>query len=65
MTSVGATSTRVILSLIKTQNAWVIDFGGRNNPLFIDNDKAETIEGDWQGIRRLFEMWLPKQVSTR
>ena len=49
----------------KDSNAWVIDFGGRSNPVFVDDDKAETIEGDWQGIKRLFEVWLPKQISSR
>lgn len=39
-------------------NAWVIDFGGMNNPEFVDDDKTETIEGDWQGVRRLFQEWL-------
>lgn len=42
-------------------NAWVVDFGGRNNPEFVDDDKAETIEGDWQGVKRLFEDWLPSR----
>ncbi|KAK6367215.1 hypothetical protein LTR64_008076 [Lithohypha guttulata] len=42
-------------------NAWVIDFGGRNNPEFVDDDKAETIEGDWQGVERLFYVWLPNR----
>ncbi|KAK5075601.1 hypothetical protein LTS08_001332 [Lithohypha guttulata] len=39
-------------------DAWVIDFGGRNNPEFVDDDKVETIDGDWQGVRRLFQVWL-------
>lgn len=42
-------------------NAWVIDFGGMNNADFVDDDKAETVEGDWQGVRRLFGEWLPGQ----
>ena len=40
---------------------WVIDFGGMNNPEFVDDDKAETIEGDWQGVGRLFQEWLPER----
>jgi len=40
-------------------DAWVIDFGGNNNVEFVDEDKCETVEGDWQGIRRLFREWLP------
>jgi len=45
----------------KALDAWVIDFGGMNNPEFLDDDKAETIEGDWQGVRRLFREWLPSR----
>jgi hypothetical protein len=40
-------------------NAWAIDFGGMNNVEFVDDEKRETIEGDWQGITRLFQEWLP------
>ncbi|KAK6431094.1 hypothetical protein LTR95_012744 [Oleoguttula sp. CCFEE 5521] len=43
-------------------DAWVIDFAGRNNPVFIDHDKAETLEGDWQGVGRLFGEWLPARA---
>lgn len=39
-------------------DAWVIDLGGMNNPEFVDDDKAETVEGDWQGVRRLFQVRL-------
>lgn len=45
----------------EASNAWVIDFGGMNNPEFVDNDKAETIGGDWQGIERLFGEWLRRR----
>lgn len=45
----------------RDDDAWVIDFGGRNNPWFVDDDKFETIEGDLQGVRRLFQEWLPKR----
>ncbi|KAK5736564.1 hypothetical protein LTR17_007383 [Elasticomyces elasticus] len=38
--------------------AWVIDFGGLNNPEFVDDELAETKEGDWQGVGRLFGVWL-------
>jgi hypothetical protein len=40
-------------------DAWVIDFGGNFNWEFVDEDKKETEEGDWQGIDRLFGEWLP------
>lgn len=42
-------------------DAWVIDFGGGNNPWFVDDDKVETMEGDLQGVRRLFQEWLSKR----
>jgi len=45
-------------------NAWVIDFGGRNTREFVDDDKAETVEGDWQGVHRLFKNWLPSQAVS-
>ena len=32
-----------------------------NNVEFIDDDKRETIEGDWQGLQSIFEKWLPSQ----
>ncbi|KAK5727466.1 hypothetical protein LTR15_003362 [Elasticomyces elasticus] len=38
--------------------AWVIDFGGSNNAEFVDDELAETKEGDWQGVGRLFGVWL-------
>ncbi|KAH7561892.1 hypothetical protein BM1_02996 [Bipolaris maydis] len=40
-------------------NAWAVDFGGMNNVEFVDDDKRETTEGDWQGITRIFKEWLP------
>ena len=43
-------------------NAWIIDFGGLNNAEFVDDDKAETKAGDWQGVERLFGTWLPNRV---
>jgi hypothetical protein len=45
-------------------NAWVIDFGGLNNPEFVVDNKRETIEGDWQGVMRIFEEWLPSHQAT-
>ena len=42
-------------------NAWVIDFGGLNNPEFVDDNNMETRDGDWQGVRRIFEEWLPNR----
>lgn len=44
-------------------NAWIIDFGGMNNDEFVDDDKAETEEGDWQGVERLFGTCLSSRVS--
>ena len=42
-------------------NAWVIDFGGNYNWEFVDEYNAETEEGDWLGIERLFRDWLPSR----
>jgi hypothetical protein len=39
----------------EAMNAWAIDFGGMNNVEFVDDDKRETMEGDWQGITRMFK----------
>lgn len=47
------------VAIDEDMNAWVIDFGGRNTPEFVDGDKAETKEGDWQGVQRFFGEWLP------
>lgn len=40
-------------------DAWVIDFGGNCNVQFVDEELKETFEGDMQGLRRIFEEWLP------
>ena len=40
-------------------DAWVIDFGGNCNVQFVDEELKETVEGDIQGLRRVFEEWLP------
>ncbi|OQN95381.1 hypothetical protein B0A48_18616 [Cryoendolithus antarcticus] len=45
--------TNVIID--EAMNAWVIDFGGMNNVEFVDEEKRETVEGDWQGVQRLFK----------
>lgn len=44
-------------------DAWVIDFGGMNNIAFVDEEKRETVEGDWQGVKRLFQEWLPGRYA--
>lgn len=43
----------------EAMDAWAIDFGGMNNIEFVDDEKRETVEGDWQGVTRLFRDWLP------
>jgi hypothetical protein len=30
---------------------------------FVDEENRETIKGDWQGVRRLFQEWLPIQAG--
>ncbi|KAF2128095.1 hypothetical protein P153DRAFT_405361 [Dothidotthia symphoricarpi CBS 119687] len=47
----------------EAMDAWVIDFGGMNNIEFVDNRNRETVEGDEQGITRLFQEWLPSRLS--
>ena len=47
----------------EAMNAWVIDFGGMNNVEFVDDEKRETVEGDKQGIMRLFQEWLPSRLK--
>ena len=42
-------------------DAWVVDFGGNCNVEFVDEELKETCEGDIQGMRRIFEEWLPSQ----
>jgi hypothetical protein len=37
--------------------AWAIEF--------VDDEKRETVEGDWQGITRLFQEWLPAAARRR
>ncbi|KAF9693449.1 hypothetical protein EKO04_008944 [Ascochyta lentis] len=43
----------------ESMDAWAIDFGGMNNVEFVDDEKRETVEGDWQGLNRVFQEWLP------
>ncbi|KAF2026911.1 hypothetical protein EK21DRAFT_115283 [Setomelanomma holmii] len=45
-------------------DAWVIDFGGMNNVEFVDDELRETVDGDWQGVGRLFGAWLPRKVGS-
>jgi tRNA A-37 threonylcarbamoyl transferase component Bud32 len=47
----------------EAMDAWVIDFGGMNNVEFVDEENRETIEGDKQGIMRLFREWLPSRYK--
>jgi serine/threonine protein kinase len=49
----------------EAMDAWVIDFGGMNNVEFVDDDKRETAEGDWQGVGRLFGSWLPRRCEEQ
>ncbi|KAK4107251.1 hypothetical protein N656DRAFT_785458 [Canariomyces notabilis] len=40
-------------------DAWLIDFGGSYTRHWVDEDKRETVEGDWQGVQRIDD-WLAK-----
>lgn len=45
-------------------DAWVIDFGGNCNVQFVDEELKETYDGDRQGLRRIFEEWLPSKARA-
>ena len=47
--------------IYQVSDACVIDFGGRCNIAFIDEENMETKDGDWQGVRKLFDEWLAKE----
>lgn len=40
----------------KDDNAWIIDFGGSYTPGWVDEDKAGTMEGDFQGLSKIIDM---------
>jgi hypothetical protein len=42
-------------------DAWVV--GGMNSAEIVVEGQRETIEGDWQGVGRVFEVWLPGKFS--
>jgi serine/threonine protein kinase len=45
--------------MINLNGARAIDFGGRCNVAFIDEKNMETKDGDWQGVHKIFDEWLP------
>ncbi|KAM5341169.1 hypothetical protein ACJ41O_015278 [Fusarium nematophilum] len=47
----------------KDNDAWVIDFGGSYTPGWVDPDKAGTLEGDEQGMRKIREMLLRASIG--
>lgn len=38
-------------------DAWVIDFGGGYTQGWVDREKANTVEGDLQGLGRIIGFW--------
>ena len=44
----------------KNFDAWVVDFGGGWIEEFVQRKKAGTKEGDWQGLRKIFEEWITR-----
>ena len=34
-------------------NIWIVDFGGSYTPNWVDKEKSETVEGDWQGVANI------------
>lgn len=48
-------------------DVWVIDFGGMNDSVSVDDAYAETAQTDWLGIEKISRHWLPSrggQAST-
>lgn len=41
-----------------SDDLWFIDFGGSFTYGWVDEDKAETIEGDCQGMERIIQFLL-------
>ncbi|KAH9905202.1 hypothetical protein F4778DRAFT_769911 [Xylariomycetidae sp. FL2044] len=37
----------------EVDNIWLIDFEGGYTKNWVDEDKRETVEGDWQGVQRI------------
>jgi hypothetical protein len=48
----------------EAMDACAIDFGGMNNVEFVDDDLRETMQGDDQGVKRLFKEWLPRRARA-
>ncbi|CAJ2509176.1 Uu.00g142020.m01.CDS01 [Anthostomella pinea] len=49
-------------------NACLIDFGGSYTPGWVDREKQETAEGDWQGVKRIDEWlarWSHQPITSR
>ncbi|GAM84978.1 hypothetical protein ANO11243_029810 [Dothideomycetidae sp. 11243] len=45
------------------QDAWVIGFGGITHAEFVDEDIMGTVDGDMQGLDRLFGRYLPTKAG--
>ena len=45
--------------IINESNACFMDFSGVAYMAFIDEKIMETREGDWQGVGRIYNDWLP------
>lgn len=48
----------------KNFDAWVVDLGGGWVEEFVDSDKVGTKEGDWQGVRRVFDEWISRDEDS-
>ena len=42
----------------ENDDLWFIDFGGSFTPGWVDEDKAETVKGDCQGMNRIIDFLL-------
>ena len=44
-------------------DAWLIDFGGGRTEGWVDPDKAETVDGDLQGLERILKFIVSGRVA--
>ncbi|KAG7294462.1 hypothetical protein NEMBOFW57_004535 [Staphylotrichum longicolle] len=57
-----ATADNVLID--KNNDAWLIDFGGGHTEGWVDKEKADTEEGDLQGVERIAEYLLSEEYES-
>ncbi|KAL5352788.1 hypothetical protein ACLOAV_002736 [Pseudogymnoascus australis] len=45
-------------------DAWVVDFGGGSIVEFVPRKVAGTKDGDWQGVRKIFNEWILRKEKN-